>query len=57
MLLIQTHLIVSSSFDEVNVSALNESQNTDLTTEEESRNTKRRRRKRKRAVPSRMEKK
>ena len=40
----------SSSFDEVNVSALKEPQNTDLTTEEESRNPKSR--KRKRAMPS-----
>ena len=47
MLLIQIHLL---TFDEVNVSALNEPQNTDLTTEAESRNPKIR--KIKKAVPS-----
>jgi hypothetical protein len=43
----------SSSFDEVNVSALNEPQNTDLTKEKE--NMKPKSRKRKRAVPSEWE--
>jgi hypothetical protein len=40
----------SYSFDEINVSALSEPQNTDLTTEDESRNAKSK--KRKRAMPS-----
>ena len=53
MIFIQTLLNMSSSFDEINVSALIERQNIDLTTDKENRKPKRR----KRVVPLERKKK